>query len=116
LSGASRRLAAEAPDNLASLRGFFERQPQAVTAELLRRISADGPGVTPDEVRALTVPVLVVGSEADAIHPMAHARSLAALLTRSELAEITPKSVSHESYVKDLHAVLATFIHKVSDE
>ena len=112
----ARRLAAEAPDNLASLRGFFERQSQAVTAELLRRISADGPGVTPDEVRALTVPALVVGHEADAIHPLAVARSLAALLVRSELAEVTPKSVSREAYVKDLHSVMATFIHKVSHE
>ncbi len=112
----ARRLAAEAPDNLASLRGFFDRQPLAVTAELLHRISADGPGVTPDELRALTVPALVIGTEADAIHPMPLARSLAALLTRSELVEITPKSVSRESYVKDLHAVLAAFIHKVADE
>jgi len=112
----ARRLAAEAPDNLASLRGFFERQSHAVTAELLRRISADGPEVTPDEMRALTVPALMVGHEADAIHPLAHARRLAALLKRSELAEITPKSVSREAYVKDLQAVMATFIHKVSHE
>jgi len=108
----ARRLAAEAPDNLASLRGFFERQPQAVTAELLRRISADGPGVTPDEVRALTVPALVVGHEADAIHPFAHARSLAALLKRSELAEITPKQLPAAKHDKEGRrlAVAATFV------
>jgi pimeloyl-ACP methyl ester carboxylesterase len=113
-SATARRLAAEAPDNLASLLGFFAREPQAVTAELLRRISADGPGVTEDQVRAINTPALVIGHEADAIHPIAHARSLAGLLTRSEFVEITPKSVSREAYVKDMHAAMAEFIEKVS--
>jgi pimeloyl-ACP methyl ester carboxylesterase len=40
----SRFLAREAPDNLASLRGLFSREPIAVTLELLCRISVDGPG------------------------------------------------------------------------
>lgn len=110
----ARQLATEAPDNLASLRGFFARQPQSATAELLIRISADGPGVSADEVRALAVPALVIGSQADAIHPLAHARSLAALLKHAEFVEITPKSVSREAYLRDMHAALATFIHEVS--
>jgi pimeloyl-ACP methyl ester carboxylesterase len=109
----ARQLAVEGPDNLASLRGFFEREPQLVTAELLRRISADGPGVTADEVRALTVPALVIGHLRDAIHPIAHARSLAALLKRSEFVEITPKSISREAYLNDMHAAIASFIHRV---
>ena len=110
----ARLLAHEAPDNLASLRGFFERRPQAATAELLTRISADGPGVSAADVRALNVPALVVGSRADAIHPLAHAIHLAALLKHAEYVEVTPKSVSREAYLRDLHAALATFIHKVS--
>ena len=113
-SATARKLAAEAPDNLVSLLGFFAREPQVVTAELLRRISADGPGVTEDEVCALNVPALVIGHVADAIHPMAHARSLAGLLARSTLVEITPKSVSREAYVSDMHAAMAAFIDKVS--
>jgi pimeloyl-ACP methyl ester carboxylesterase len=113
-SATAERLAAEAPDNLASLLGFFDREPQAATAELLQRISADGPGVTDDEAGALDVPALVIGSEADAIHPMAHARDLAKLLARSELVEITPKSVDRAAYVEDMHAALSAFIAKVS--
>jgi pimeloyl-ACP methyl ester carboxylesterase len=105
----AQRLAAESPDNLASLMGFFDRQPQAVTAALLQRIAADGPGVSPDEVRAVTVPALVIGHEADAIHPMDHARRLAALLPQAELVEITPKSVSRDAYVHDLHTAIRRF-------
>ena len=110
----ARQLATEAPDNLASLLGFFERQPQVVTAELLQRISADGPGVRPDEVRAVTAPALVIGHEADAIHPLSHARSLAALLPQAELVEITPKSVNRETYINDMHAAIQRFIRRLA--
>lgn len=113
-SATGRQLAADAPDNLVSLLGFFAREPQVVTAELLKRISVDGPGVTEDQVRAIDAPALVIGHEADAIHPIAHARSLVGLLARSEFVEITPKSVSREAHVKDMHAALAAFIEKVS--
>jgi len=106
----AQRLAVEAPDNLASLRGFFGREPQVVTAALLQRISADGPGLTADEVRAITVHAVVIGNAADAIHPLAHARSLAALLPQAQLVEITPKSVSREMYVKDMQTTLLQFI------
>jgi pimeloyl-ACP methyl ester carboxylesterase len=43
-------LRAEAPDNLVSLLGFFERAPLPVTAELLTRIAADA--------RTLPIPML----------------------------------------------------------
>ncbi|SDO68304.1 Pimeloyl-ACP methyl ester carboxylesterase [Rhodoferax sp. OV413] len=112
-SATAKKLAASAPDNLATLRGFFNRQPQADTSALLRRISADGPGVGPDDVRAIRVPALVLGHEGDAIHPLAHARSLAQLLPRAQLGTITPKSVSREAYVHDLHAALRQFIQSL---
>nr|WP_315427054.1 alpha/beta hydrolase [uncultured Albidiferax sp.] len=112
-SATAKKLAASAPDNLATLRGFFDRQPQADTSALLRRISADGPGVGPDDVRAIRVPALVLGHEDDAIHPLAHARSLAQLLPQAQLGTITPKSVSREAYVHDLHAALRQFIQSL---
>ena len=113
-SPTAQRLAAEAPDNLASLRSFFSREPLAVTAALLMQISADGPGVDEAQVRALAVPALVLGCAADAIHPLADAQRLAALLPRGRFIEVTPKAVSREAYVADLHAAISAFIHEVS--
>jgi pimeloyl-ACP methyl ester carboxylesterase len=104
------QLAAEAPDNLASLRGFFTREPVQVTADLLRRISADGPGVSEDEVRAITVPTLVIGHARDAIHPLAYATTLACLIPQAQFAEITPKADSAERYRADFHSVLSNFL------
>ncbi len=105
-SSTARRLAQVAPDNLASLRGFFSREPIAETVELLSRIPADGPGVSDDQVRAIRVPVSVIGHESDAIHPMAHARALAALMPQARLFQITPKAVDKTAYLHDLHAAL----------
>jgi pimeloyl-ACP methyl ester carboxylesterase len=45
-SETARLLAEVAPDNLASLRTFFSREPQATTAALLQSIASDGPGVS----------------------------------------------------------------------
>ena len=67
----ARRLAREAPDNLASLAGFLDRGPSPALAELLRRIANDDPGVSREEAAALRVPALVVGNEADHVHPLA---------------------------------------------
>ena len=50
-SETARLLAEIAPDNLASLRGFFSREPQAITAALLQAIAADGPGVSEEDLR-----------------------------------------------------------------
>jgi pimeloyl-ACP methyl ester carboxylesterase len=83
------RLARVAPDNLASLRGFFTRPNAAVTAALLGSIAADGPGVTEDEVRTIAVPTLVIGTAADAVHPFDMAAKLAATIPAAKLIEVT---------------------------
>ena len=103
-------LARDAPDNLASLMGFFDRAPLAVTAALLRAISADGPGVTEDALRALSVPSLVCGTGADAIHPMAHAARLAALIRGARLVELPPKGADKPAHLTALRAALADFL------
>jgi pimeloyl-ACP methyl ester carboxylesterase len=107
--GTARRLGAEAPDNLASLRGFFSRQPLSVTSALLRAISADGPGVPAEAVARLRVPTLVLGHGRDVVHPLAHAEALAALIPGALFREITPKAVDRARYVADLHSALSRF-------
>jgi pimeloyl-ACP methyl ester carboxylesterase len=106
-------LAEVAPDNLESLKGFFTREPHEVTAALLKQISNDGPGITDAEVRALAVPALVIGHERDYIHPYSHAKALADLLPNSTLKAITPKSVSKELYILDLHNAITGFLEEL---
>ncbi|WP_274626325.1 alpha/beta fold hydrolase [Arvimicrobium flavum] len=109
----AKRLAAEAPDNLASLAGFFDRPNRAVTAALLQRISADGPGVSEDDLRALRVPTLVIGHGQDFVHPLAHAERLAALVPGSRLVRVTPKAENRARHVADVRDALQNFLKEL---
>ena len=113
-TGTAVRLARSAPDNLASLRGFFSRAPQEVTSALLTRIAADGPGVTRDQVAALRLPVLVIGHANDEAHPLAIAHELASLIPGARLATITPKAESRERHVADFRRELGRFLAEMA--
>lgn len=110
------RLAERAPDNLASLLGFFDRTPRASTAALLSRIARDGPGVTEAQLQDLRLPVLVIGHGQDEIHPLAHARRLAALIPGAELVEIPSKAQDKAGYTAAFRTALAHFLNeRISD-
>lgn len=109
-SDTAQRLSAEAPDNLASLMGFFSRKPQAITAALLTAISADGPGITRQQIQAISVPTLVIGHERDAVHPMSHAVEVASLIRGAHFAHITPKAENKPNYVRDFRAAIDIFL------
>jgi pimeloyl-ACP methyl ester carboxylesterase len=104
----ARDLARAAPDNLASLRGFFGRPP--AFGRLLQAIAVDGPGVTEADLRRIAVPTLVVGHGRDLAHPLAHAEALAALIPGARLSIVTPKADDRAAHARDFRAALAAFL------
>lgn len=106
----ARRLREEAPDNLASLCGFFDRAPRDVTSALLTRIAADGPGVTEADLRALRVPTLVVGNTRDAVHPLAHAERLAGLIPGARLVTVTAKADDRARHAAEVGDAIEGFV------
>ncbi|RVA20115.1 alpha/beta hydrolase, partial [Mesorhizobium sp. M7A.F.Ca.CA.002.05.1.1] len=60
-SATAARFRTEAPDNLASLLGFFARENAPVFAEVMQAIAEDGPGVTRAAAASLAFPTLVIG-------------------------------------------------------
>jgi pimeloyl-ACP methyl ester carboxylesterase len=113
-SETARRLAAQAPDNLASLRGFFSREPREVTSTLLRRISADGPGLSPGELAALRLPTLVLGTGRDLVHPLSLVAALAAAIPGARQVEIPSKAESRDRYREEFRAALARFLGELA--
>ena len=111
-SETARRLEREAPDNLATLKGFFHRPDLVSTAALLKAIPADGPGVSLDEVKALRVPTLVIGHKRDVIHPLAHAHALAEAIPNAHFVEITPKADDRDRHLAEFQQALTTFIEE----
>ena len=114
-SPTARALATTSPDNLASLRGFFARQPLPETAALLTRIAADGPGVTPDQLKSLTIPTLILGSDADHIHPMALAETLARLIPHATLVKLPPKGRDRAAHIAACQAAILHFLKGLPD-
>ncbi|MBB6408503.1 alpha/beta fold hydrolase [Mesorhizobium sangaii] len=104
------RFRGEAPDNLASLLGFFERENAAVFAEVMQAIANDGPGVTLAAAGNLAVPTLVVGSGVDLIHPLATARFLADAIPNAAFAEVTPKANDKDRHFAEVRAAIAGFL------
>jgi sugar/nucleoside kinase (ribokinase family)/pimeloyl-ACP methyl ester carboxylesterase len=111
----ARRLAVEAPDNLASLMGFFDRPPREITARLRSAISADGPGVTAAEVAGLRLPVLVCGTPGDAVHPLALARGLADRIPQSSFVVLPPKGRDRPAHIAALHAAIRRFLKELQN-
>jgi pimeloyl-ACP methyl ester carboxylesterase len=109
----SRQLAAEAPDNLATLQTLLDRQPRDTTAALLMALSVDGPGVSRSEVGAISVPTQVIGHDLDHAHPWAHAKALAQLIPNARLTRITAKAESRGRYRDDFRSALAHFLQEL---
>ncbi|WP_368904960.1 alpha/beta fold hydrolase [Taklimakanibacter lacteus] len=112
-SAVARELAQHAPDNLASLHGFFARPQAKQFGALLKTIAADGPGVTESELRAIDVPTLVIGHGRDLAHPLAYAEELADLIPHAQLRKITPKAESADAYRWDFKASLEEFLESI---
>jgi pimeloyl-ACP methyl ester carboxylesterase len=114
-SQTGRFLAREAPDNLASLLGFFERPDTASIAALLGDIAADGPGVSEAEASAIGVPTLTIGCGHDYVHPLSYARRLAEM-TRGRFVEVAPKATEAARHFADLRAALGIFFDTLAPE
>lgn len=106
------RLAVEAPDNLASMLGFFDRPDAVTTAKLLSAIAADGPGVTGEQAAAIKVPTLVIGNGLDLVHPMPLARMLAAQIPGARYVEIAPKALDKVIHAQEFKGAVKKFLNQ----
>lgn len=93
--------------------GFFDRRPQPDTARLLTAISADGPGISPADLRALRLPTLVCATSRDAIHPAAHAEALASLIPQARLVHLPPKGRDKPAHLAALTSALRQFLKEI---
>ena len=106
------RFHTEAPDNLASLLGFFARENATVFAEVMQAIANDGPGVTRAEAAGLAIPTLVIGSGVDLVHPLATARELAETIPNAAFAEVTPKATDKDRHFAEIRAAIGGFLDR----
>ena len=109
-SATARMLARDAPDNLASLLGFFDRPNLPVVATLLASIAIDGPGVGEAEIRAIAAPTLVLGAAMDYVHPVGLARELAGAIPSAGFVEVASKAKDKARHFAELRAAIDGFL------
>ena len=108
------RLQQQAPDNLISLSGFFDKDRAARSQPLLEAIANDGPDVSREGIAAITCPTLVIGTARDVIHPLEMAMELANLIPDAQFVEITSKADSPAAYRSDFRAALREFLMEIN--
>ena len=113
-SDMARLVAAESPDNLVSLLGFFDRHPLDQTQALLAAIGADGPGVDRSRIAAMQMPTLVIGTDRDFVHPFYMAEELASLIPGATLARIVAKSDNRDDHVAGFRHALHKFLEEIA--
>ena len=104
----------ESPDNAASMRSFFSREPRSTMA-LLGRIAAQGHGVTARQMNQLSLPTLVIANEGDYVHPMAMAKSIAGLIPGAKLKVIPAKNAAREAYIDAFKAAMDDFLAHIDE-
>lgn len=109
-SATAERLRVEAPDNLASLLGYFERPDAPDFADVLDDIASDGTGVSREDAARLAVPALILGNRQDAIHPLAVAQVMADALPNAHFLEVPAKAADSESHFAAVRMVIRQFL------
>jgi pimeloyl-ACP methyl ester carboxylesterase len=113
-SSAFAQIHAESPDAAASLLGQFAATQAGARVARLERIPLDGPCTDLAACARLALPVLVLASRQDPIHPYDLAQRLARSFIASQVVEVTAKSVSRERYRADVQAALQSFLQEVT--
>ena len=104
------RLRREAPDNLVSLHGYFDRPDTSAFAEVLADIASDGTGVSKAEAARLEMPTLVIGNRMDAVHPMATAQSLANAISSASFIEVPAKATDVTAHSAAVRGAIRHFL------
>ncbi|WFS04396.1 alpha/beta fold hydrolase [Rhizobium tumorigenes] len=100
----------DAPDNFASLLGYFDRPNAAAFAKVLVDIASDGPDVTKASAAALDVPTLVIGNRQDAIHPLSSAETLAATIPGAAFLEVAAKAADKARHFAETQSAISQFL------
>jgi pimeloyl-ACP methyl ester carboxylesterase len=110
-SATAERLRVEAPDNLASLLGYFERPDAPAFADVLGDIASDGTGVSQEDAANLAIPALVLGNRRDTIHPLAVAQLMAGALPNAHFLEVPAKAADAEAHLAAVRTVILQFLN-----
>lgn len=96
---------AHSPDNASSLLNTFA-MPAEKTQHLLRRIACCDPGFSAQAIKTAGIPVAVVGTTLDVIHPLALAEDIARDLGLAKADKVYPKSLNKAQHIEEVTGIM----------
>jgi pimeloyl-ACP methyl ester carboxylesterase len=108
-----RHLRAEAPYTADMLLAQFDEPRAADAWPRLVRLPADAPNREPAAWGGIDLPALVLGNQADLVHPYAYAETLAAAIPAARLLEVPSKAVDARAHVAAVRQEIGRFLDDV---
>lgn len=108
-----RRLRVEAPYTAETLLAQFDEPRAADAWPRLVRLPADAPNRDAAAWGGIDLPVLVVGNQADLVHPYAFAETLAAAIPQAQLVEAPSKALDARAHVAAVRQAIGSFLDEV---
>jgi pimeloyl-ACP methyl ester carboxylesterase len=105
-----RQLMQESPYTAAALLAQFDEPRAADSWPRLVHLPADAPNRDAAAWGGISAPTLVLGSQADPVHPFAYAEALAAAIPGARLAELPAKTLDAPAYTRAARAEIAAFL------
>ncbi|KNC91518.1 alpha/beta fold hydrolase [Trabulsiella odontotermitis] len=99
----------QSQDNANSLLNTFA-MPVEKTLHLLRRIACCEPGFDAGAVKAAGIPLKVIGTTRDVIHPLEIAKAIALDLGLPQVFEVYPKSLNKEKHIAEVTEIVISNI------
>lgn len=100
----------DVPLAAASLRGVFDRTHAKAHAHVLQKMFHSRPFRSLDDLRKIRTPVIVVGTHADSLHPLAIANATMNILPKAELAILPPRYLEPEKHLAALNELILNTI------
>ena len=98
------------PSSAQSLAAHFLHPRAEETVVRLEKIPLDAPSSDRRQWRAISVPVLVLANDHDAIHPLEYGVTLSREIPGAAFKELTPKSISADLHREETQRFLEDFL------
>jgi pimeloyl-ACP methyl ester carboxylesterase len=103
-------ISAENPNCAASIQGAITRSQAIESAAVLRKLVADQPFKRIEYLRRLTMPALVIGNNADPLHPSLIAREIQGALANAEYFHAPPRYLAASDHHKSVLDKISEFL------
>lgn len=104
-SEAYKELHLKSEDNARSLLNIF-RKPPEIMVPLLRNVITSDPCFNASEIIKAKIPVKIVGTTLDKIHPLAKAEVVSKSLGMNGFIEVYPKTLDTEKYNSEINDII----------